>query len=108
MEPKTFTTIDHEEFSGLIAGLFGWGSADEPYSVVADLSANDPRWGNDTSHVFYAEIDPELFDEEMDHELKVITANGRIQYSHQLTSVVKCLVKSDLIPIGNVLIEVNW
>jgi hypothetical protein len=55
--------------------------------VVVDLGEDDSRWRNDSFHVLYAEIDPRLIDEEMGHELKAITANGRIKYSYQLESV---------------------
>jgi hypothetical protein len=34
MKSKTFTAIDHEEFSALIAGLTGRGSKTSPYNVV--------------------------------------------------------------------------
>jgi hypothetical protein len=108
MRSKTFTAIDHEEFSSLIAGLFGWGSADEPYNVVADLSENDPRWGNDTFHVFYIENDPRFIDEEMEHELTVIVAHGRIRHSYMLRSAVKKLVLLGLIPSGDIIVEACW
>jgi hypothetical protein len=105
MKSKTFTAIDHEELSALIAGLFGWGSKTSPYNVVADLSENDPRWRNDSVHVLYVEDPPSLLDKKI---LRVITVNGRIEYSYQLESVVKRLMQLGVIPIGNVLIEVCW
>jgi hypothetical protein len=110
MESKTFTVIDHDEFSSLIAELFGWGSSsdDYPYSLVAELSESDARWCNDSSHVFYINENPELVDEDMEIELRTIATHGRIQHSYQLESVAKRLMQLGKIPWSDVLIEVSW
>jgi len=103
-EKMEVISIEYTEIQAMVAQFLGLPEYD---TLSGDMSENDYRWGNDTTHLIT--VDPaQIIESNHAEHLADVRRNGKVEWSWELAAVLDELARQGDIEAGNYLINVCW